>query len=223
MKIPRKIPLIPKYLLLDAKSVAIMSTIVVVLVVVIVLAGLHRSLLTEFTIVLGILALSLFLFLFWGLYQGVRLNKEHPVYKKNEKGDISLDIPNGSGGSGKSGDCGGADTGAAPDVGGGAAPDVAPGIDIGFDLGEFTFVVLAGIAVIAAIVFILMFLPDIIFVILLGFYWLFYMAYRLVFRYSRRTKGDISKSLLYSAGYTIIYTGWFFIIIQAIKYFGHIV
>ncbi len=222
MKIPRKIPLIPKYLLLDAKSIAILSTIVVLLVIVIVLAGLHRSLLTEFTIVLGILALSLFLFLFWGLYRGVRLDKKHPVYKKEKRdGDVSIDMPNGSGGSDKSGDCGGSDTGAAPDVGGGAAPDAAPGIDIGFDLGEFTFILLAGIAVIAAIVFIVMFLPDIIFVILLGFYWLFYMAYRLVFRYSRRTKGDISKSLLYSIGYTIIYTGWFFILIQAIKYFRH--
>lgn len=215
MQIPRKIPLIPKYLLLDAKSIAILSTIVVFLVAVIVLAGLHRSLLTEFMIVLGILALSLFLFLFWGLYRGVRLDKKHPVYKKEKRdGDVSIDIPNGNGGSDKSADCGGGDAG-------GAAPDATPGIDIGFDLGEFTFILLAGIAVIAAIVFIVMFLPDIIFVIFLGFYWLFYMAYRLVFRYSRRTKGDISKSLLYSIGYTIIYTGWFFILIQVIKYFRH--
>lgn len=217
MKIPRKIPIIPKYLLLDAKSIAILSTIVVLLVSVIVLAGLHRSLLTEFMIVLGILALSLFLFLFWGLYRGVRLDKKHPVYKK-QNGDVSVDVPNSSGNSSNylsnSGDCGGGDTG-------GAAPDAAPGIDIGFDLGEFTFILLAGIAVIAAIVFFVIFLPDIIFVIFLGFYWPFYMAYRLVFRYSRRTKGDISKSLLYSIGYTIIYTGWFFILIQAIKYFRH--
>lgn len=215
MKIPRKTSLMPKYLLLDAKSIAILSTIVVLLVSVIVLAGLHRSLLTEFMIVLGILALSLFLFLFWGLYRGVRLDKNHPVYKKEKRdGGDSLDIPNSSDNSDKSGDCGGGDAG-------GAAPDAAPGIDIGFDLGEFTFILLAGIAVIAAIVFLIMFLPDIIFVIFLGFYWLFYMAYRLVFRYSRRTKGDISKSLLYSIGYTIIYTGWFFILIQAIKYFTH--
>lgn len=64
MNIPRKIPIIPKYLLINSKSIAIISAVVVLLIVTLVLAGLHRSVLSEFQIVLGILALSLFMFLF---------------------------------------------------------------------------------------------------------------------------------------------------------------
>jgi hypothetical protein len=48
------------------------------------------------------------------------------------------------------------------------------------------------------------------FVILTMLYWVFFRALKLVFNKSNETKGEIGLSMLYSLGYTILFTGWIF-------------
>ena len=48
------------------------------------------------------------------------------------------------------------------------------------------------------------------FVILAMLYWVFFRALKLVFSKSDETKGNFVKSIVYSLGYTILFTGWIF-------------
>lgn len=68
---------ISKYLSVNSQVLVLITLIVIILVSFIVFFGLHKSVLTEFTYVLAILAVSLFLFLFIGLYKGLVINKEN--------------------------------------------------------------------------------------------------------------------------------------------------
>ncbi len=96
MKIPRKIPIIPKYLVLNSQALIFTSWIVIVFVSVLIFFGLHKSIFTEIIGILLILAALLFLFFFVALYMGMILDPDEPhvinnVKENMEKGGL-LDL-----------------------------------------------------------------------------------------------------------------------------------
>lgn len=195
MKIPRKIPLIPEYLRLNAQPLIYTSWIVIVFVSFIVFLGLHKSVLMEITEILMILAISLFLFLFIGLYRGMVLQAEDPHVLNDIKTNIEKhEIPDFSG-----------------------TINTASYIEFGTLL---SWIVLAIFAV-CLLGYLLFFGLYFLVLLLMILYLVFYLAYGMVFRHSQNTKGDVLTSLLYSMGYTILYTGLFFTLIQVIKFFQH--
>jgi hypothetical protein len=158
----------------------------------------HKSILSEIQIIIGIVSLILFLFLFWGLYNGFRLKKEKikfPTIKYNSLD--SLDCA----------DCGGCD-------------DCA---GLGDDLfGAVAAVVLWILVTIFSVIILTTVLPIIwaLFVSLgLVIYWLFYRAMRHVFINAVKCRGNVLNSIIYSLFYTILYSGWLFRIISIIKFF----
>ena len=50
------------------------------------------------------------------------------------------------------------------------------------------------------------------------FYWIFFRAMRLVFKYSIQCKGNFALSLKYSLLYTILYSSWIYAIIVILHY-----
>lgn len=194
MKIPRKIPLISKYLLLNARVVALLSVIVIGLITIIVLKEWHKSLLTEFQIILVILSVSLFLFLFVGLYRGIRLQKDPPPNPQLE--NIELPDPK-------------------------QFKDFSGILEIATGEGGIFGIILVAFVWLIISVFMILWYPEFSLLLAVIFYWLFYWAYRVVFRHSKTSKGNLSKSLLFSSAYTLLYSSWFFILIQAIKYFRY--
>ncbi len=185
---------VSKYLSVNSQVLVLITLIVLILVSFIVFFGLHKSILTEFTYVLAILAVSLFLFLFIGLYNGLVIGKENTPKDELDK----LRMPN--------------------------TIDFSKKLD---QIDWLAWVLSSEYYPLPYIIlFIVMLLIGlaltgfyIVALLVLAFYWLFYWAYRVVFRHSKASKGDVAKSLLYSLSYTILYSGWFFILIQAIKYF----
>jgi hypothetical protein len=51
------------------------------------------------------------------------------------------------------------------------------------------------------------------------FYWIFYRAIKFAFKQSSVCHNNLTKSLLYSFGFTLMYTLWFFAIILGVHYF----
>jgi len=50
-------------------------------------------------------------------------------------------------------------------------------------------------------------------------YWIFFRALRLVFKNSKRTKGDLPMSVIYGVFYTFLYNFWIYGILFLVAYF----
>jgi hypothetical protein len=153
-------------------------------------------------ITLTAVALFMFAFLAIGLYYGARIRKKETVH-----GDLQLV---GTGGVFKgSGDASGClDIGSFADLGDGCSEAIG-GIIVGILL---LIVLIIGIWVFINVGLIVIFLLS----IAVG--WIFHRAIRQVFSKSRRCRGDLVNSLYFAAIYTILYTGWLFIILYAADY-----
>lgn len=175
---------------LKGKSVFTISLIVIgVTILTVYLSGINynRTITSNLYLSLGIIGICLFIFMVYGLYRGIGLIDNFPKYKDFKSGDLF------------------SSSGELPDM---------PSVDIGEGIGGIIISILLWIAMAILFVFLLIMLEAIfwfsLFVILAMLYWVFFRALKMVFSKSDETKGNFGKSIVYSLGYTILFTGWIF-------------
>lgn len=175
---------------LRGKSIFIVSIIVILVTILIVyFSGLddNRSITSNFYLSLSIIGFCLFSFMSFGLYRGIGLIDDFPKKKVSDSSDF---FTNGA-----------------------ELPDLP---DIGFDDGlggifvSLIFWVLMTIALFLSLIILDLFFVYTLFLMLTMLYWLFFRALKLVFNKSKITKGNLSKSMMYAFGYTLLYTGWLY-------------
>ncbi|MCX7709846.1 MAG: DUF2244 domain-containing protein [Clostridia bacterium] len=190
-----------KYIKIDSRFLSIITGIVIGLIFIIVFLVGHKSALIELQITLSVISGILFIFLFLGLYKGIKIKAKHITFgswkflSKDSLTDLSgIDVP---------------------DIG---FPDMVDGIDdiAGVIMAILLWIVVA-IVLVAFLFFVANILWGVIFFLLVALYWIFYRAYRQVFIKSRKCIGNLRFSLLYSLYYTILYTGWIFIITFVVR------
>ncbi len=185
--------------------IAFIGTIVVTILIVY-LTGLtsHRSLLDNSIIALTILTVCFLAFLSFGLFNGLNVkdNYSHKLkltwrnaLKLSDDGSWTPDLPSNI-----------------------EAPDLGDGI-AGVILG-----ILLWILVSIVIVWLLISLQAIIWITIIlliaAIYWVLIRALKLIFRKSTECEGNISKSLTYAVGYTVLYVGWIYGIVYISNIFG---
>ncbi|MBU3010017.1 hypothetical protein KO506_01210 [Polaribacter vadi] len=175
---------------LKGKSVFIVSLFVIAIsILTVYLTGINynRSLTSNLYLSIGIIAISLFLFMTFGLYKGVGLIDNFPKFRSFKRGTI---LENAS------------------------PPFESPIIEVGDGIGGLILSILLWIGMTILIVILFIVLEAIFwfsfFIILTMLYWIFFRALKLVFNKSKETKGDIAISAFYSLTYTILYSGWIF-------------
>lgn len=175
---------------LKGKSVFIISLIVIgITILTVYLSGINynRTITSNLYLSLGIIGICLFVFMSYGLYKGVGLVDNFPKYKDFKSGDII------------------SSSGELPDM---------PSVDIGEGFGGILLSIILWIAMSIFFLIVLTLLEAIfwfsLFVILTMLYWVFFRALKFVFSKSTETKGNIGQSMIYSLGYTILFTGWIF-------------
>lgn len=163
---------------LKGKSIFIISLIVIgVTILTVYISGINfnRTITSNFYLSLGIIGLCLFIFMSYGLYQGVGLVDNFPKYRDFKSGDII------------------SSSGELPDL---------PNIDIGEGIGGIIISIMVWIAMTILVVVLLIMLEAVfwfsLFVILTMLYWVFFRALKLVFNKSDETKGEILQSRLQS-------------------------
>lgn len=176
-----------KYPIWFVRTITIVALLTTVIVAVAVLLLGKRSLLVEAEWVAAIVAFCLFVFLFLGLYRGIRVRKNEPVPSEFEFNRID---PADFG-----------DAGSLVDVAG-ASDDVASAI-----LAPVLFVLL-GLLLIILLPLLVNLVWLLLFVFVLMLVWIFRYALRQVFVRSRVTRGDWVASARYAAFYTVLYSGW---------------
>lgn len=147
----------------------------------------NRSITFNLYISLGIIALSLFLFLAYSLYRGTRLNDDYPKFQPYKSGAI-FQIP--------------------------STPEFE--VDAGEGIGGILLSILLWISTAFLIVILLMVFEAIfwlsIFIIFASLYWIFIRALRVVLYKARTTVGNLPASVSNALVYTSLYTGWLFAI-----------
>ncbi|MEM9299193.1 MAG: hypothetical protein AAGA64_12500 [Bacteroidota bacterium] len=155
----------------------------------------NRSLSTNLYISLGIIAIVFFSFLSFSLFYGTKLINDYPKFKSYQPGVI-LDGTN--------------------------LPSF--GFDGGDGIGGILVSVLVWIAMAILMVILLLVFEALfwlsLFIIFASLYWLFIRALKLVFNEVHATKGNLLSSILIAGKYTVLYTGWFFLIAFAVQLLG---
>jgi hypothetical protein len=175
---------------LKGKSVFIVSLIVVgVTTLTVYLSGVNynRTVTSNLYLSLGLIGVFLFFFMTYGLYKGVGLIDNFPKYKDLKSRNLtssSLELNE--------------------------LPDVDTGGGIGGILVSILlWIVMTAVLFVFLIVFQTVFYFSL-FIILTMLYWVFFRALRFVFNKSSETKGNLGLSVMYSIGYTLLFTGWIF-------------
>lgn len=175
---------------LKGKSIFIISIIVIGLTILTVyIAGINynRTVTSNLYLSLGIIGICLFIFMSYGLYKGIGLIDNFPKYKEFKSGDL-ISSPE-------------------------EIPDLLS-IDIDEGLGGVVLAIVFWIAMTFFFLVLLIALEAFFWfslsVILTMLYWVFFRALKLVFGKSNETKGNLGLSIIYSLGYTILFTGWIF-------------
>ncbi len=182
----------PKKTYLNGQSVFIVSLLVVgVTLLTVYLTGINynRSINTNLYLSLGIIGISLLLFLTYGLYKGVEIIDNFPKFRGYTTGDY---IPT---------------AGEIPDM---DMPTVSS--DDGFSgliVSILLWIVMSVLFFLLLIILEAVFWVSI-FIILAMLYWIFFRALRLVFSKATETEGDIGISAIYAFAYTVLYLGWIF-------------
>lgn len=183
------------YKVLSAKTATTLSLAAIALTSVLVLALGHRSVVTELEITTALLAVLLFVFLTAGLYLGVRL-EDDPFFRGGWKPFKRPDLSDLS----SAGDF------ISDDWGGEGFLGVILAILawIGIAIGALLFLFLLGNMLWGIVAFLVIML-----------YWIFYRAYRYVFLKGSSCRGRPGLSLLYGGLFTLLYTGWVFVLLAA--------
>lgn len=212
-----------RYPVWSTRIVVLISVAVIVTITLLVFALSDRSIFVESQISLGIIALCLFAFLTIGLYRGARL--ERPG-----KDELDRSVENLEGGRGKVNPSwvdfldalfafGPPDVSHAQlphfemphiDLGGGS--DLGSGDDLLGCLGGLVLWIVVMILIVAA-VWLLAQAIAVLPVIVVMLYWVFYRALRVVFARSKTCRGRLLRSTGYGLLYTILYTGWVFVLL----------
>ncbi|UII20600.1 hypothetical protein [Fulvivirga ligni] len=179
---------------LKGKSVFIISVLVIAVTVITIYAtGINysRSLTNNFYISLAIIGFSLFLFMTYGLYKGLKLVNDMPEINSYEMGSII--------------------------TGAGSMPEFG---EVDGDDNPFTNLLLSILwwIVMSIVMLILMLVFEFVLwisliLILAMLYWVFFRALKAVFSRSPQTRGSFSASAAYALGYTLMYTGWMFAVV----------
>jgi len=185
----------PNKTYLKGKSVFIVSLVVIVVTALTVyLSGInyHRSMTNNFYISLGIIAITLFSFLSYGLYKGIDLDDNYPKLKGFKlKKSLARQL----------------DIGDVPHF------DVGAGEGIGGIIISILMWLIISVVLIVLLVFLQTVVWFSILLILAMLYWIFFRAMRLVFSKGTTTEQNVQRSLTYAFSYTILYIGWLFVIV----------
>ena len=159
--------------------------------------GQHRTLFVNSLLSTTILSTAFFLFIAIGLFKGIKL--------KDDIGKLTDQIKFNN------------------------LPDVSGGLEFpsdGLDIGEGIGGIIVGIIVwiifsILLLLFIWVF-STVVWAMILVFaamlYWIFFRALRLVFKNSNECKNNLTKSIAYGIGYTVLYNFWIYGIILISHY-----
>ncbi len=158
----------------------------------------HRSILDNSIISLSILAISFFLFLTFGLYNGLNVfdNYSHKLQLswKNAKKRMP--------------DSWGSNFTGTTDI-----PDVGDGIG-GIIVGVILWIIFTLALVI--LLFLLQAIVWLTFVLIaIAIYWIIIRGLKLIFSKSTECQNDLAKSVTYAFGYTTLYVGWIYGVIYA--------
>ncbi|MCD0456035.1 hypothetical protein LPB85_11370 [Chryseobacterium sp. LC2016-27] len=191
----------PKKTFLETKWLSYFTLAIIVLVILSVwLSGTnsHRSLFQNSVVSTSILAGAFFIFISSGLYFGLKLkdNVGHILHRERVKkysDNVSL-----------------------PDVSGFDPPAVGDGI------GGAIVSIILWFLISIVFAFLLYFLGFFFWSAILFFaamlYWIFFRALRLVFKNSRKCKGDLLKSFAFGFFYSFLYISWIYGIIFLVNY-----
>jgi len=159
----------------------------------------HHSLYKNSLFFLLFLALSLFVFITYGLYYGVKL--------KDNVGKLTDHI----------------DSKKLPDFSGGV-PDISTAMEgfggVAEGLGGFVFAILAAIGLFLLAWFFILSSWFLVVFLAAMLYWVYFRAMRLVFKHSALCKNNIQISVKYGFVYSFLYTSWAFAIIFGLHFFA---
>lgn len=186
--------------LITSKTVFTATIIVAILIVISIwLFGLgeHRTIFANTILSTSILSIIFFIFLTVGLYVGIKLKDD--IGKLIDKAK-PIDFPDLSSGFEMPSEM----------------PELGEGI-VGIILGILAWIAFSILILIAIWVFgAILWTTIIIFAAML--YWILFRALRLVFKNANKCKGNLSMSLTYGFGYTLLYSFWIYGIILISHY-----
>jgi len=195
-RLRRRVLRASRYPVWSAWAIGVVAAIDIAVTAVLVFILGHRSFLAEAELTAGIIAITLFLFLTYGLYRGIRVRKEAVTlpsggdFPLSDAADAVLNV--------------------------GWVDPTALGFDIDSGcLGVVVGVLVAILVMVLLVVLGWLLLPvvwGVLAVLILAVFWVFNRALRQVFARSRRCRGDRAASLGYAFLYTVLYTGWLFIV-----------
>jgi len=202
MGVPRR----PAYPIWNPRSVFACAVVVVIVSGVLAFVLGPRGMIERLEIALGVFAACEFLFLFLGLYFGIRFERTgpdavSPMKVMDQLRDGISDVSSNSFGN----------KGSSPDIDFGDDPASAA---IGCFLWIFVTLGLAVLIVLFAHVFVVVLAG-----LVLAVYWVCHEALIHVFRLASRCEGNWLQSLKYASWYTVLYTAWAFGVLLVVKHF----
>ena len=166
---------------------AVAATVVIFAIATIVFIISKRSVYDELEITISLVALALFGFLWYALYNGARLVGK-PSMPQIRLVDPSLvDAP------------------------------PLDSFDFGGSIGSIVASIVLAIVLAVLLAFVLSALWSAVLLLIFALYWLFYRAMRIVLLKSFECSGNLAPSLRYAFIYTFLYTGWLFAIVWVSK------
>lgn len=149
----------------------------------------NRTVTSNLYLSLSIIGTTLFLFMTYGLYNGIQLRDNYPKFKNLKTGDILSSA--------------------------GEFPDWdMPSVESDDFISGLIISILLWIVMTIIFFFLLIILEAVfwvsIFIILAMLYWVFFRALKFVFSKNKETKGKLSVSILYSFSYSVLYLSWIF-------------
>jgi len=185
---------------LKGKSVFIVSLIVVALTILVVyITDLHqqRSVTSNLIWSFSVIGTSLFAFMTYGLYKGVGIIDDFPKIKDFESPSILKDT--------------------------GITGDTSI-IEVGDGIGGILLSILLWIVMSIVVVILLIVLEAVvwfsIFILATMLYWVFFRALRFVFTKSKESKGDMATAMSYAFAFTLLYLGWIYGVVYAVRFFS---
>jgi hypothetical protein len=204
--------------LLSVRAFTLVSIPVIMAIALLVFWRSTSPFLVELQITLYLVAAVLFGFLAVALYQGLRVQRspaDRPVWRslrnRFKQPEVSADDVADAASVV-------ADVASSIDISGIDLPDLPDGGD---DLVGCLFSIVLWVAVAALIIILLPIVIELVwavtFILIAVLYWIFYRALRVVFLQSRKCRGNWPRSLGYAGFYTLLYTGWLFVVVQIVK------
>lgn len=197
----RRIPKLRKYPIWSAGSITAVAIVMTAATIILVAFIGKGSLISRAEITAGSLAGLIFLFLTYALYTGgrVRKNESPPIaLERVGFGDVAQN----------------ADASWMPDIGfDGGGDDGCLGVIIGIVL-----TLLVGLLLILLVWILANLLIPVLLLVLIGVWWVMRLALRLAFAKSRTCRGNLSNSLGYAFLYTLLYTGWLFLVLAGARW-----